>query len=675
MQANMYSKIFNLVMKSAKSLDDDLADLLFDGGKSVIPKEIKIFDIHNFNGFCGYNYWLDDELIAQFQYATLGNGNIVLYRKTFKDEELNERYDYYSNTGSFIESSTELHTSTFYYENIMMEPNAPILNHLYNILSHQYDYIEEGIGNSPLVQLCEKYLRKAYKSEWIRLSAQDKQNDEAIKIFYQSVAQTEMDPVLKWTERQIVFKSFLEKAQKIMKVKKRVHKFNFLNYDLVIKAATLLSLANRIKKRPLSNLRGLAYRYTIGLVIWFLSTVKSNLGYSIALAIYGPFTFYFITQPMNPHAMWMVGKVRNAYIDTVNSVENYFDEVKPAQLMDQVKVAAAAPIKNQKGRSNEWLERMSQFKAMQIGYEGSLIQAVRLGRLEYIENQLTFPMMAENAWNEVKRYEDAINGSLQFNKNLKASLRKHLNEELILVNQLKVYTWEKMIRFVMDHPYIVLDKNNEQKEKNYYSGKSFIFIKEMTDELQASKKIKQLPKIYAEIQRTAEMYDAAKIRTGNIITNLEKNSKLFAQDDLYDTTKLRSYMQRHWETLFLQQNKKQEASSFGLQAYTWSVRNTLWVVQSIFSAKRTELPNMIYKHNLDNQNTHKIKGDKSISNMYETMMHLLVMEFVGIKKEIAETIQNDDEVLKRKEIISGLKNSINTRDKLMNTTTKVALTL
>ena len=77
-----------------------------------------------------------------------------------------------------------------------------------------------------------------------------------------------------------------------------------------------------IKKRPGSNIRGLTYKYTLGNLFWFVSTVKENLGYSVALAIYGPFTFYFITQPMNPHAMRAVGKLRNAYIETVTTIED-----------------------------------------------------------------------------------------------------------------------------------------------------------------------------------------------------------------------------------------------------------------------------------------------------------------------------------------------------------------
>lgn len=153
---------------------------------------------------------------------------------------------------------------------------------------------------------------------------------------------------------------------------------------------------------------------------------------------------------------------------------------------------------------------------------------------------------------------------------------------------------------------------------------------------------------------------------------LARNTKLFRQQDIYDTDELRSNLQRHWEVLFLQQNKKQEASSFALQAYTWSVKNAIWIMQALYSAKRDELGTLTYKYNLDNQNTDKIGSDKSNDQLYESLMNMLVLEYVSISKEIANNLPNDTEGVQRKAVIENVKEYLNERDRLFNSKLKMA---
>ena len=63
MTAQTYILISDLVMKSAKNLDDRLADLLqLEGGKKLLSNEVQVYDIHNFNGFSGHNYWMDNAM-------------------------------------------------------------------------------------------------------------------------------------------------------------------------------------------------------------------------------------------------------------------------------------------------------------------------------------------------------------------------------------------------------------------------------------------------------------------------------------------------------------------------------------------------------------------------------------------------------------------------------------
>lgn len=72
--------------------------------------------------------------------------------------------------------------------------------------------------------------------------------------------------------------------------------------------------------------------------------------------------------------------------------------------------------------------------------------------------------------------------------------------------------------------------------------------------------------------------------------NLKENSDLFQQKDIYNTAEFRSYMKRQWEILFLQNAKAEEASNMGLNMYIWSVRNTAWVLQSMYSPRVKSLP-------------------------------------------------------------------------------------
>ena len=180
------------------------------------------------------------------------------------------------------------------------------------------------------------------------------------------------------------------------------------------------------------------------------------------------------------------------------------------------------------------------------------------------------------------------------------------------------------------------------------------------------------PVLHEQIEKLADKFKSLKKEGDSIMETLARNTKLFRQQDIYDTDELRSNLQRHWEVLFLQQNKKQEASSFALQAYTWSVKNAIWIMQALYSAKRDELGTLTYKYNLDNQNTDKIGSDKSNDQLYESLMNMLVLEYVSISKEIANNLPNDTEGVQRKAVIENVKEYLNERDRLFNSKLKMA---
>jgi len=690
MLAQTYIHISNLVMLSAKTLEERLADILkTNGGRDSLPDSVQVYDIHSFNGFSGLNYWVDGALIGQLHIATLANGSYAIYKRIFLESEITEIYDYYDQNGNFMYSSGEMDGQVVFYKSANMDPTSPFVNHLYNVLNNQYEQAKDGSSQTQRIVFIEGLLNQFLNNDEIKLSVQEGAKDQSILNIEKEVLRIEKDPVLKWDERQAIFASLKEVRTSIIETKRRAHGISSMKYTLPLIGSDLQTKVKIFKQRPASNFSGTLYKYTLGNLIWFAQTVKENLGFSIAMAIYGPFTFYFITQPMNPHAMWAVGKVRNAYIQTIDQVESAMNdtnsqsqkivEIQNAQdqVVDKVSTSQAA-IKNQRPAlptsKESWDDRMSNFKAMQIAYEGNMVFAARMGRIEQMEAQFSFPLTAESAWREMERYTKSVKATLKYNTNLDSRFRSFLEREVTRTEQLQVYVWKKMGQYFIDHPYIIVDQSNEQKQRDYYVGKSFIFMQEMTDKL-SEKNLNNMPKTHAKVQALAKFYKQAKKQSNGVMNSLKSNSKLFAQKDVFDTMELRSYMQRHWEVLFLQQNKKQEASSFGLQAYTWSIKNALWSLQSVYSAKREELTNTLaYKFNLNNQNTGKIKSDKTIDDMLESMMHMMTLEYVSIKEEYQKNLKNDDEAILREQVINNMKQYLVERDELLNSTLQVANT-
>jgi hypothetical protein len=648
-----------------------------EGGFKTLPAgQVDIYEIHNYNGFSGYNYWIAGKMVGQLHLSSLSNGWFCLFKYIYFENELIQTYTYYNAQGDFSHESAQFDGGYENYHGIQMDPTSPLLNHMYNILQTDYEATLEANGNSKRIQLFETILNMLLKDPELNISARKYRSDSAYHLIKKDILETENDKVLRWTERQKIYNTLLEKRQKIIDTKKRAHSFMSLTYSFPFILSNILLKLQLIKKRPTNNLKGLFYKYTLGQIIWFVKTVKDNLGYSIALAIYGPFTYYFITQPMNPHAMSLVGEVREAYISISNQVSDLFetsDEVIPTneQKSDSVSTKLAAIKKTDLTKQNAaWKERMSNFKAMHIAHESNLLFAERMGRLEQIETQLNFPLAVEAAWNEVQRYERAVTVTLKYTANLKNDYRHFLNKELIRAKDARVYLWERMAQFFIDYPYILVDQDMEQTQKNVYTGRAFVFMQKMTDTLSKDKTL-SIPATHKKIKQLADFYKKSKINAETTIERLEKNSALFASRDLYNSDKFRSYMKRHWEILFLQQNKKQEAASFGMQAYSASIKNAIWTIQALYSAKRDDHMVLSYKFNLDNQNTENSIPYQETSEEIEHLLHFIAFDYASIKKEFANNIKNDKEAMLRERLIGNIKEYVAQRDMLLQSTRTV----
>jgi hypothetical protein len=288
-----------------------------------------------------------------------------------------------------------------------------------------------------------------------------------------------------------------------------------------------------------------------------------------------------------------------------------------------------------------------------------------MGRLEQLETQYNFPMQVESTWEELERYNNLIFRMREENPNLSPKMKQYLSNEINRTQQLELYLWDRMGRFVLDQIYVMLDQDNEQKRNDYYVGRSFVFMQEMTNILSWRYKNFKKPEGYEKIEKLANFYAKNRKEFGTVMKNLTANSDLYKQKDLLSTKEFRSYMKRQWEILYLQNSKAEEASNNGLNMYIWSVRNTAWVLQSLYSAKREEL-GLLIKRDTSGQmfSPGDLLSRSKISMMYETHVHNLTLEYVGIREEIMNRLGKDIESTQRMMVLSNLKEFLSDRERL-----------
>lgn len=739
---------FDLFTNDINSLFPFLETILQDGGQRIHEHNLETTPVFNVSGISGYHYKGDNIQGEIGLGLILGGTGYVLKRSFMNNGFVSERYDHYNLNGEITFTSDKEALKSIIVDFHQMDLTCPILNHLYNFLALEYNKASEGKSQTQLVHSVERLLKQFYVSKEVRLSIQDKSNDSAILNIYNKILAAEMDPILRWDERQVVFDNFHVELKKIVATKVRAHRLSKTAFSLLLLSKNMGNFTARVIARPLDNLQGLLYKYTIGKCVWFVNTVKNNLGYSIALAVYGPFTYYFITMPMNPHAMQAVGRVRSAYLETkseivrlltksdlaindlkgkeaiaadtltpaptpVQTVTNTQSQIEP--VADSVNTAQAAPAKvdndfilaniinpsvvaantqtnyvvplsngsKTNAKTNflnmplttdldavnktSWSERMSNFKQMQIAYEENIEYASRMGRLEQLETQYNFPMQIEAAWEELERYNTKIFKLREENPNLSAKMKQYLFNEINRTQQLELYLWDRMGRFILDQVYVMLDQDKEQKRSDYYVGRSFVFMEEMTNILSWRYKDMKKPEGYEKIAALAKAYSSARKEAGTVLKNLAVNSDLFKQKDVYDTKEFRSHMKRQWEILFLQNSKAEEASNMGLNMYIWSVRNTAWILQTIYSAKNDELE-LLIKRDVSGKllTPAEMLSRSKVSMLYETLLHNLTLEYVGIREEIMNRIGKDIESSQRMVVIENLKEFLTDRDKLDN---------
>jgi hypothetical protein len=675
------------LMFRPNSLRESIEFFALGGARESLPASIRIDAFNRVNGYSGYVYRISDDTYGEVGFAPLRWGGFVTHKILADPTGRREIWEVYAADGTLTSVDPALFLDLLYCDLTDMDPRCPILSHLYNYLHHEYSQAQLGQSRTNQIETIELIVRG--------LRVQALYRDPAVMALWKKMIEGENDRVLGWEERQHVIEAILADRAKIVSTKLRAHRMSSIPSALGIRLGDYVNRAQRFRMRPLNNLRGFTYKYTIGLMLWFVATVRDNIGYSVALALYGPFTFYFITQPLNPHAMWAVGHVRSAYLETTEKAHSLLDSalgtaapvaadsVTSSQSQSQGQTQTqTAPPGTANGSSSDkhlgmplstdykdvdgqaWNDRMSSFKNMQIGYESNMEFAARMGRLEQMELQLNFSMIADSTWEETERYLDQIAALKASHKKLSPELSRYLDDEIVRTRKAEMYVWDKLLRYILDHPYLVMDQSKEQVYRDYYMGRSILLLREMTEKLSSREAGFQKPADYERLSAVASAFQKTRVEGATVMERLARNSKLFAQPDHTDGTELRSYMKRQWEILYLLQNKAQEASNFGLQMYTWSVRNAIWLLQSLYSAKSRELT-LLFDSPQKSKAEISREIKQQIEPLYEQLTHMMSLEFASIRPELSGRLSNDIDARQRKVLIDSVEGFIVEREKTL----------
>lgn len=557
---------------------------------------------------------------------------------------------------------------------------CPILNFLYQIASEEYPSPERSASNTRLLHTIEKTLRALDGLPPPLPSIHLGLADPAFIRLLDRMLEVERDPVHTWKERQDLIKALKSERRILIYTKRRVHGTHGLMVSFSLSLYDLRGNWDRFRLRPWSNLLGWMDALILDPVRWFFKIVRGNMGYSIALAIYSPFTFFFITQPMNPHAMWAVGRVRTAYLDALEHLgkaTGNTHSTHTAQSEPQTKESLPRSIPSPTGfplmgdlpehANQSWEERMSQFKAMQIAYEENLEIAPRMGRLEHMESQLNWPITAESAWIETERYLQLTSFLLANSSDYDSDFIAWVKNEEQRAVHVELYLWDRLTRFILDHPYTLMDESNEQHGQTVYVGRAFSLLRNMTQNLG-----NRFPGLrphgdYSRIFRLSERFEQDRKDGKGVLDRLQRNLPLFQADRLPDPIEIRRKMKRQWETLYLLENRAQEAALSGLQLYVWSIRNAIHILQSLYSTRRFDLSHLalVLKRGATPSKLTKNPDFESTESQYEALLHLMILEFSSVKKELGEALQKDIEAVQRTRIIEEWKTSLQEREKLL----------
>lgn len=686
-EADVLGELESLLTQPAKHVQDVLRTLIFGGQGGLLQSPVDFLPVFRSTETSGYNLSLNRKVLAHVRFGVT-TSNYFVIQSRLQTANAGWVSHYYHPNGKYAFSEGPISHQFAQHPVTNMEPRCPVVNHLYNILAHQYTEACTQETQTELIHTIETLIRNAYRNRKHDFSVSQGALDLSLVELRNKMNAVETDPVYRWKEKHQWIKKYKTQRAEVIGVKRRAHRLSRWHFLPALWFQDFRDLLSRFGKNPVENTLGALDRLLLDPIRWFFGVVRNNMGYSIALAIYSPFTFFFITQPMNPHAMWAVGNVRSAYLETTETIRGWFGSASPVTSIAKsttptttkasIPALAASstqsvilgiPLTTNQSKLDDqsWDDRMSRFKALQISYEKNMEAAPRFGRLEQMETQLNWPMIIEGAWLETERYLSFVNFILANSKDYAAGFNQFVKAEKERAEQVQLYLWDKNVRFILDHPYTLMNQNGEQTQHDYYVGRSFILLRDMTQALAARHQGLAMPKGFENIQALAQKFESEYQNGGSVLDRLRANSKVFAQKDQLNTDELRAYMKRQWEILYLLQNKAQEAANMGLQMYVWSVRNTAYLLQSLYSSKREEL-SMVALSFKKGAAVNKLSDNltfKRVDAQFEALHHMLVLEFASLQKEFNEALPEDLETTQRKKIISGVESFLKERDQLL----------
>jgi hypothetical protein len=501
--------------------------------------------------------------------------------------------------------------------NWRLESSCPVIDFLYRIAYSEFQKIDERQANLELLQMVERLMEAISKKRPGILSF-DRGTDAVVwKHLQNELDRLALSQVHTWRERLHLSRKLKSEYRQIVDFKRRLHRSGILHLSIKESFHSTLRSIRRFIQRPVVNLVGLLDHLLLDPLRWFSGVVRSNMGYSIALAVYSPFTFFFITQPMNPHAMRAVEKVRNAGLSLIETTN------------------VAPPAHPPESGNSGWTKRMEQFKSLQITLEGNLDYSQRVGRLEELETQLGWPIALQGAWDESTRYL----ASLEYlsGSNIDPDLKNLVIAEQRRLSEIRIYFWSRLLRFILDHRYIILDPDSELVDSGRQARFSLYLYSRITREITDKNPSLRHP-AEAEI----------------VLETARKNTPA----PWPEVPVLRDRRKRYWESLYLMQSRNQESSNAGLQAYWWSIRNTVSALQSMIAIRREELL-LLSLHPRPSP-----ASRSALEERYRNLLHLMEVEFESLRPELTTSVPGDQEGQDRESLIRGIRNFLAERERL-----------
>jgi hypothetical protein len=256
--------------------------------------------------------------------------------------------------------------------------------------------------------------------------------------------------------------------------------------------------------------------------------------------------------------------------------------------------------------------------------------SARIGRLDQIETQWAWPTTLEGAFREAGRYLETLSRVGRTGAPLGPGWSAYLRAEKRRTDRFRIYLLKRTERFILDHPYLILDRDREQGPPGTAALRVCSVYLEMRKSLQESGQTAALTAIPPSIP-------GIRAESGDSLPFLPDEESLL----------------RHWENLYLIQSRAEESANLGLQTVLHSIRNTVFVFQLLLNEKREDLESNLLRS--------PARSDTSSRSRMEHLRDLLTLEYRSLGGVLKESLPDDPEMDERDRPLSDLGASLGER--------------